>query len=56
MLLACVSPAKTNHDESISTLEFAVRVLRTFKFASRNAMKARCKLIKTNAKKNEQER
>eukprot|EP00434_Breviolum_minutum_P033111 symbB.v1.2.029296.t1/scaffold3192.1/size63200/1 len=40
VLLACISPAKSNHDESISTLEFA----------------ARCKLIKTNAKKNEQDK
>eukprot|EP00930_Biecheleria_cincta_P085956 TRINITY_DN75318_c0_g1_i1.p1 TRINITY_DN75318_c0_g1~~TRINITY_DN75318_c0_g1_i1.p1 ORF type:complete len:1379 (-),score=339.43 TRINITY_DN75318_c0_g1_i1:282-4418(-) len=40
VLMACVSPAKTNLDESLSTLEFA----------------ARCKLIKTNAKKNEQDK
>jgi len=40
VLLACVSPARSNFDESVSTLEFA----------------ARCKLIKTNAKKNEQDK
>ncbi|CAE7224757.1 Kif14 [Symbiodinium natans] len=40
VLLACVSPARANFEESISTLEFA----------------ARCKLIKTNAKKNEQDK
>ena len=55
MLLACVSPAKTNHDESISTLEFAVPALRILDLDSRS-VEARCKLIKTNAKKNEQER
>eukprot|EP00929_Paragymnodinium_shiwhaense_P047341 TRINITY_DN24014_c0_g1_i1.p1 TRINITY_DN24014_c0_g1~~TRINITY_DN24014_c0_g1_i1.p1 ORF type:complete len:1058 (-),score=256.80 TRINITY_DN24014_c0_g1_i1:379-3552(-) len=37
-LLACISPSEFNIDESISTLEFA----------------ARCKLVKTSAKKNEQ--
>eukprot|EP00927_Polykrikos_kofoidii_P055324 TRINITY_DN49593_c0_g1_i1.p1 TRINITY_DN49593_c0_g1~~TRINITY_DN49593_c0_g1_i1.p1 ORF type:complete len:909 (-),score=184.57 TRINITY_DN49593_c0_g1_i1:136-2862(-) len=36
-LLACVSPSKSNIEETISTLEFA----------------SRCKLIKTSAKKNE---
>ncbi|CAJ1373929.1 unnamed protein product [Effrenium voratum] len=40
VLLACISPARSNHDESVSTLEFA----------------ARCKLIKTHAKKNEQDK
>eukprot|EP00435_Cladocopium_sp_Y103_P021946 s3346_g5.t1 len=40
VLLACISPARSNFDESVSTLEFA----------------ARCKLIKTNAKKNEQDK
>lgn len=40
VLLACISPACANFEESISTLEFA----------------ARCKLIKTNAKKNEQDK
>eukprot|EP00913_Durusdinium_trenchii_P001980 g1831.t1 len=39
VLLACISPSRSNHEETISTLEFA----------------ARCKLIKTNATKNEQE-
>ena len=28
VLLACISPAKSNHDESISTLEFAAGLLR----------------------------
>ncbi|CAK0792112.1 unnamed protein product, partial [Prorocentrum cordatum] len=40
VLLACISPAATNVQETVSTLEFA----------------ARCKLIKTNAKRNEQDR
>merc|ERR1712194_179790 len=40
VLLACISPAAFNLDESVSTLEFA----------------SRCKLIKTNAKKNEQDK
>ncbi|CAE7335038.1 KIF13B [Symbiodinium pilosum] len=40
VLLACISPARANFEETISTLEFA----------------ARCKLIKTNAKKNEQDK
>jgi len=39
-LLACISPAFSNLDETHSTLEFA----------------ARCKLVKTKAKKNEQSR
>lgn len=39
-LLACCSPARMNLDETISTLEFA----------------ARCKLVKTSAKKNEEAR
>lgn len=39
-LLACISPSKFNLEETISTLEFA----------------ARCKLVKTSAKKNEQSR
>ena len=93
VLLACISPAKTNQEESISTLEFAVRmsqvtvvrclgiffwtkrfkgawwVWETFnkpepldgsweeghlKFVDPAKHEARCKLIKTNAKKNEQ--
>merc|ERR1712060_974564 len=37
-LIACVSPSLFNLEETIGTLEFA----------------SRCKLIKTNAKKNEQ--
>ncbi|CAK8992450.1 unnamed protein product [Durusdinium trenchii] len=40
VLLACISPSRSNHEETISTLEFA----------------ARCKLIKTNATKNEQDK
>jgi len=40
VLLACISPSRTNLEESITTLEFA----------------SRCKLIKTNAKKNEQDK
>ena len=38
LLLACISPSRFNLEETITTLEFA----------------ARCKLVKTNAKKNEQ--
>jgi len=40
VLLACISPSTFNLEESVSTLEFA----------------SRCKLIKTNAKKNEQDK
>lgn len=40
VLLACISPSTFNVEESISTLEFA----------------SRCKMIKTNAKKNEQDK
>lgn len=40
VLLACISPSRFNLEESVSTLEFA----------------SRCKMIKTNAKKNEQDK